>query len=235
LPSRRNPRQEEADEELGENMNIDSKDYHDFVIKDGKLIGEFEQMYQKSAEVPWHQDIDSRRLDVRIAIELLRDLRPVGAICDIGCGLGYFLDAVWREIGIGTTLGVGIDVSKTACEKAKELFPRLVFEQRNLMSEDFSPIETSLVTIRGVLWYVTPKLETAIMNVKRCCRPGGRLLVAQNFPPLDSDFSGKDKIPNPEALHAMFKDDLSTIRTAWMESKDSSGNDNWFYGLYRKN
>lgn len=37
-------------------MAIDSTDYHDYVIKEGKLIGEFEQMYQKSDGVPWHQN-----------------------------------------------------------------------------------------------------------------------------------------------------------------------------------
>ncbi len=37
-------------------MNIDSTDYHDYVIKNGKLIGEFEQMYKNSAGIPWHQD-----------------------------------------------------------------------------------------------------------------------------------------------------------------------------------
>ena len=35
---------------------IQSTDYHDFVFQEGKLVGEFEQMYRKSAQVPWHQD-----------------------------------------------------------------------------------------------------------------------------------------------------------------------------------
>ena len=228
-------REEEAHEELGDDMNIDSKDYHDYVIKDGKLVGEFEQMYQKSEGIPWQQDIDAQRLDVRIAIDMIRDLGRFDSICDIGCGLGYFLDAVYGEMGHCASLGIGCDVSSTACQKAREKFPYLLFTEQNLMDDGlrFTPVIASLVTIRGVLWYVTPKLETAVMNVKRCVRDGGYLLVAQNFPPLDSNFSGKDKIPNPEALNSMFKD-LSTIRTAWVESKNSSGNDNWFFGVYKK-
>ena len=33
-----------------------SKDYHDYVFRDGKLVGEFEAIYQNSEGVPWHQD-----------------------------------------------------------------------------------------------------------------------------------------------------------------------------------
>ena len=33
-----------------------SKDYHDYVFKDGRLVGDFEKMYRHSAEVPWNQD-----------------------------------------------------------------------------------------------------------------------------------------------------------------------------------
>ena len=30
--------------------------YQDYVIKDGTLIGNFEEMYHESSEIPWHQD-----------------------------------------------------------------------------------------------------------------------------------------------------------------------------------
>ena len=30
--------------------------YQDYVIKDGKFIGKFEEMYAESEEIPWHQD-----------------------------------------------------------------------------------------------------------------------------------------------------------------------------------
>ena len=32
---------------------MNSKDYHDYVFKDGKFIGAFEEMYQ-NVEDPWH-------------------------------------------------------------------------------------------------------------------------------------------------------------------------------------
>ena len=42
---------------------IHSEDYHDYVFKNGKLVGEMEQMYQKSKDIPWHQDKASEHLD----------------------------------------------------------------------------------------------------------------------------------------------------------------------------
>ena len=33
-----------------------SKDYHDYVIKNGDFVGKFEDMYQNSSDIPWHQD-----------------------------------------------------------------------------------------------------------------------------------------------------------------------------------
>ncbi len=37
-------------------MGYISDDYHDYVIKDGKYIGLYEDMYKYSKEIPWHQD-----------------------------------------------------------------------------------------------------------------------------------------------------------------------------------
>jgi hypothetical protein len=37
-------------------MAIKSKKYHDYVFKNGKLIGAFDDMYKNSDEIPWHQD-----------------------------------------------------------------------------------------------------------------------------------------------------------------------------------
>ena len=74
-------------------VEIESTDYHDFVIKEGKLIGEFEQMYQKSATIPWHQDEQEGWIDVQFARTLISKFAMnMTNIIDLGCGLGYYLD-----------------------------------------------------------------------------------------------------------------------------------------------
>lgn len=48
-----------------------STDYHDYVFRDGKLVGEFEDMYKNSSKVPWHQDEQANWIDVRLTREIL--------------------------------------------------------------------------------------------------------------------------------------------------------------------
>lgn len=43
----------------GKVNNNTMKDYHDYVIKDGKLIGEFDKMYA-DCDDPWHQSREAR-------------------------------------------------------------------------------------------------------------------------------------------------------------------------------
>lgn len=76
---------------------INSTDYHDFVFRDGKLVGEFEQMYQKSAKVPWLQDRDPQRMDCRVAVEFLACHGP--------------FSMWWRS-------GAGWDISRRWCGSA---------------------------------------------------------------------------------------------------------------------
>ena len=216
---------------------IESRDYHDFVIKDGKLIGEFEQMYRKSEEVPWHQDLDGNRLDVRLVVEMLKESAPYDYICDFGCGLGYFLDVVVKGAGGEGTRGMGFDVSPTCCEKAKELFPGYDFRVLDLMAEDAGAGSNGsdtgkdgkrLFVIRGTLWYVFPEMERVVENIAGITRPGDCLVVSQNFPPLEGSFVGKEVIPDPQAILRWFGSRFIPQKTLWLEDRKSTGNDNWF-------
>lgn len=63
-----------------------SKDYHDYVSRDGKLVGDFEDMYRNSATTPWHQDKKDDLIDVRLKKQFLQDLVRFDQIHDFGCG-----------------------------------------------------------------------------------------------------------------------------------------------------
>ena len=71
-----------------------STDYYDYVFRDGKLIGEFEDMYKNSSNVPWHQDEQVNWIDVRFTRELLRESAAYSEIHDIGCGTGHYLNLI---------------------------------------------------------------------------------------------------------------------------------------------
>ena len=100
------------------------------INKEGKLIGEFEPMYQNSVGVPWHQDEQDFWIDVRLTIEMLRSRAPVGQVVDYGCGLGYYLDILVRGLNAGG--GQGFDISETAVGKPRGAFPGYNFQQADI-------------------------------------------------------------------------------------------------------
>lgn len=214
-----------------------STDYHDYVIRDGKLIGEFEAMYRNSVDIPWHQNQQDDWIDVRLTTQLLLDLAPFAEIHDLGCGLGYYLDLLRKSLGAQTCRGFGYDVSATACERARQLFPHFSFSALDLTSSPpDSRSERSeakrLFAIRGTLWYVFPHIRNVVRLIRSRMHGGDKLLVVQNFPPLNSSFVGKDVIPDHQALIRHFSAEFGPARHVWYEDTLKRVNDNWFIGLF---
>ena len=217
-----------------------SSDYHDYVFRDGKLVAEFEDMYRYSEGVPWNQDKQSEWIDVRLTIDLLRDIGPFEEIHDLGCGLGYYLAAMHKQVGAKECRGFGYDISETACQKARLSYPEFDFQtiDMTIASEQTSLSANSraenrrLFVIRGTLWYVFPKLSNVIKTIRSKMRQGDKLLVVQNFPPLDKPFIGKDVIPNHHALIEHFSGSFALMRSLWYEDAIKAANDNWFIGLF---
>ena len=100
------------------------KNYHNYVIKDGKFIGAFEEMYQ-NVEDPWHQtNVDT--VPYEITLYLLKKYgicQNGGKVLDVGCGLGVFT-AKLKEIMPKAEI-TATDVSPTAIKKAKSRFEHL--------------------------------------------------------------------------------------------------------------
>lgn len=216
------------------------KHYNDFVFRDGKLLGEFEEMYVQSTEVPWHQDKIDAELNVRLSLDLLQAHGPFDRIHEFGMGLGYFLRAINHQAGTSNTRLSGSDISQTACHKAKDLIPDGNFWVEDLMKADHSdqpPADTvpqgrGLYAMRGIFWYVFPELETVMQNIAAKPRFGDLVFVAQNFPPLDTEFIGKSEIPNPVFLKDLFSRYFDPIKTLYLEDHINQSNDNWFLGLF---
>jgi SAM-dependent methyltransferase len=223
-------------------VRINSDDYHDYVIKDGVFIGKFEEMYKKSKEIPWHQDKQEDWLDIRITVELLKEYAPFDYICDFGCGLGYFLDILYKKIGKKEAKIVGYDISKTCCEKARQLFPNFSFNQIDLMSENkYIPnqegnneVEKRLFVLRGTLWYIFLDMHNVVKNIANMVTGKSLLFISQNFPPLESQFVGKEVIPNHEAIITWFGEYFIPMETIWFKDYLNDGNVNWFLGIFSR-
>jgi SAM-dependent methyltransferase len=223
---------------------INSDDYHDFVIKNGKLIGEFDQMYKMSKDIPWHQDKQEDWLDIRLTIELLKGHGPFACICDFGSGLGFFLDILSKYVAKDKVRLFGFDVSPTCCEKAKLLFPNIEFQVFDLSSYDDKIVakvrgeanEKSLFTLRGVLLYfdTNENIMNVVDNLAGVMKSGDLLLISQDFPPLKSNFVGKKIISKPEDIVVKFSRYFYPEKTVWLEDRMSNSSDNWFISVLRK-
>jgi len=81
-----------------------SDNYGDYVIKDGVLVGEFEEMYKNSKEVPWHQDKTAFTLFAEIDLSIIKyyhNKYNFKYMCEIGCGYGYMANRLNLEMGGG--------------------------------------------------------------------------------------------------------------------------------------
>jgi len=176
------------------------RDYHDYVFKGGKLVGEFEAMYRETDVVPWHQDKQAQEWFCDIALSMLSASAPYQKVVDIGCGLGYFTARVHP---LCKSL-IGIDISPTAVQRAKRFFPEIEFSVADIRSEDFSFGQFDLVIAKDLFWYVFPQMETVAKNITAMANRDGHLFIFKSFPSLSKEFVGKEKIPNPDALLGYF-------------------------------
>jgi hypothetical protein len=88
--------------------------------------------------------------------------------------------------------------------------------------------------LRATLWYVFPQITNVVQNISSIVNSGDYFLISQNFPPLSSDFVGKDVIPEPQAILDLFSNCFKPLKTVWLEDKISNGNDNWFVAIMQK-
>lgn len=219
-------------------IKIKSTDYHDYVIKGGKLIGEFEQMYQNFETIPWHQDEQENWMDVELTTVFLKS-KWWGRIVDYGCGTGHYLDILLRNLNANE--GIGFDVSNTATKKAKKTFPKLNFRTANLTVSEENQFLVDLIpgstlhVIRGTLWYVFPHIEAVVKNIYTAVNLTDALLVVQNFPDLNTNFVGKEVIPNHQALIKHFVSQGFDLEAhIWYEQHKENVNDSWFIGFFLK-
>ena len=101
------------------------KTYQDLVIKDGRFIGKFEEMYE-SFDDPWHQSDEGYFNDLsRLIVADYIKKNNIRNCVEFGCGLGMTMNYIHSHTNIDM---LGIDISSTAIMKAKETHPKLSFK-----------------------------------------------------------------------------------------------------------
>lgn len=129
--------------------------YQDYVIKDGKLVGKFEEMYKRFAD-PWEQaalGYNINSYSKYVAIQNIRRL-DIKSVVEFGCGLGYYTSLLRQDTGAAVK---GVDISKTAVEKARELWKDLDFSVDNVRNiRNYSDYDAILFA--EITWYILDEL-----------------------------------------------------------------------------
>lgn len=178
-----------------------STDYRDYVFKNGKFVGMFEEMYRNVEDVPWHQDKTAYWVFSDIDIAILRQFQ-YEKICEIGCGLGFFTNRLYRELrspGGGHPDITGLELSKTAVNEASKLFQELRFVSHDILNDDAFFDRFDLIVMKELLWYVCHKIDDYFEKAMLMVKNGGYFYVSQSFPESDT-WVGQDVVGEPEDL-----------------------------------
>lgn len=190
--------------------------YHDYVIKDGKLIGKFEEMYQVSSEVPWHQDETAFEIFSDIDITVLKYFRRkygFESVAEVGCGLGYVAERLRTELAEQGVLSItGLDISSTAVSKATAMFPNIHFECRDILRDNFDDMRGryDLVMAKETIWYVLDDIETYFAKLIEMSKRF--VYIAQSFPDK-KPFLGSDIFPDARALENFISTKVEIIHS----------------------
>lgn len=163
---------------------------------------------------------------------MLNDLGPYDAIHDLAAGTGHFLDILSK--GLSVPRCAGSDVSPSARNRAAKSFPAFSFavdDLRRVGKPIFADASRPLYVLRGTLWCLYPDIELAIKLLRSRVSDNDLFYIAQNFPPLDSNFIGNDILPTPQKLMELLHRDFKPIRSIQYEDHNSRTNDNWLLAL----
>jgi SAM-dependent methyltransferase len=141
--------------------------YQDYVIRDGRLIGEFEQMYRDFAD-PWHESTSEEYASDKAAgLNLLARLKArhgVRRVVEVGCGFGHY-SARTAALGLEA---VGVDIAATAIKRAAALHPSVEFLVGKF--QDYHILKQQrpdVLVLAEVTWYVLDHLRTFLEFARR--------------------------------------------------------------------
>ena len=101
-------------------------------------------------------------------------------IVEIGCGLGVVTNIL--NEGISNSIVSGVDISKTAVDKASLRYQNIDFHVGDIASKSFRFHQrVDVVILNQMLWYVLEDLNVAIDNVYNALNRGGYLVISMAF------------------------------------------------------
>ena len=139
--------------------------YQNFVIKNGKFVGKFEEMYKKVSD-PWNllkKNKKNKNLNYQIIYNYCEQIRSSKklTILEIGCGLPQNL----YELYLKKFNVYGTDISKTVIEKSKKKYHKIknkLFVSDFLNFSLYEKFKPDIIILSDISWYVLPELKKFI-------------------------------------------------------------------------
>jgi len=131
------------------------KRYQDYVIKDGKLVGEFEEMYQDFDDPYENSEGERFASEKAVCINLIESL-PIQNVVDLGCGFGQLTNRIQKVCPSVT----GLDLSPTAIKKASTVYPNCNFLVSEFPDLDLlRKLAPDCIVMAEITWYVLDQLD----------------------------------------------------------------------------
>lgn len=145
-----------------------------------RFKGDFEGFYKSSID-PWGQTSLSEDKSMNLfysksrenLLEKIKIILPVfqqsnQPLIEIGCGLGYVSNLIQTHLNIKV---IGLDISKTAIQKAQQNFPDIDFMLHDISRETKSFANPSIVILSNILWYILEDIDLITQNVTNLFDP----------------------------------------------------------------
>lgn len=200
--------------------------YQDYVIKDGELVGAFEEMYQDHDD-PWLQSQeDPYQPDKALALNALRRLDAKTAtlkVLEIGSGLGDFCATISAQ-GFET---IGLEVSETAVQKATARHTGPTFFAGDIMSGDiYERIQPDVLIMSEVTWYVLDKIKD-FLGIVRETLPNAHLIHILTMYPANEQRYGLEYFSDFDGLKKYF--DMQIIEQAVIDADAYEGTQRTYF------
>jgi 2-polyprenyl-3-methyl-5-hydroxy-6-metoxy-1,4-benzoquinol methylase len=122
-----------------------------------------------------------KRVFARAVRETLGDVSSL-RVLDVGSGTGFYLDA-WRRLGV--TKLVGSDLTAAAVARLTARYPDVAIHKLDIGAGDgrLEVAAFDVISIIDVLYHIVDdeRYEQAIANLAAMLKPGGTLLLTENF------------------------------------------------------
>jgi len=197
---------------------IESRDYHDYVIKDGKMVGRFEEMY-RNCENPWPEtedDLDFLPTSSRTPVII--NHYGYKRIFSVGSGKGMHLN--WLLKKCPQIKAEGCEVSPTAVEICRKNFPKInthVMDVAEFPKHDF---DFDLILIRETIWYFLDHWQSFCNHLKEKYK-GRHIIVELSF--YDNQSYGTNFFDGPDEFVARFPFEVIEIVRHHVTDKQREG------------